>query len=222
VRLLDLFCGAGGAAMGYHQAGFDEIVGVDIEPQPNYPFEFIQEDITHWTDDMAAFAEWVSEEDFDLIHASPPCQAYSTLKHSPGAGEYPDLVGRVRSALASFALPYVIENVVGAPIQGPVLCGSQFGLEADGHELRRHRVFEASFLFMVEPCRHRLPVLGVYGDLSKNSRPSTRGVKAGIKQAEALMGIDWMTPSELVEAIPPAYTKFIGEQFLALTPQGET
>ena len=215
MRLLDLFCGAGGAAMGYHQAGFTEIVGVDIDPQPNYPFEFVQADWDEYTT-----LTWI--RDFDLIHASPPCQAYSTLKHSPGASEYPDLVEKVRSALMSFGIPYVIENVVGAPIQGPILCGSQFGLQADGFELRRHRVFESSFLFMVEPCRHRLPVLGVYGDLSKNSRPSTRGVKAGIKQAEALMGIDWMTPSELVEAIPPAYTKFIGEQFLALTPQGET
>jgi DNA (cytosine-5)-methyltransferase 1 len=111
---------------------------------------------------------------------------------------------------------YVLENVPGAPLSSPrTLCGSSFGLTVDEHELRRHRLFESSFYWLSPPCYHEKSVLGVYGDLSKTSRPSTRGVKAGIKQAEALMGIDWMTRQELVESIPPAYTKYIGQQFLS-------
>lgn len=194
--------------MGYSQAGFDEIVGIDIVPQPNYPFPFVQGD--------ALWLSWAGFGDFDLIHASPPCQAYSTLRHSPGADTYPDLIDQTRSLLQSSGLPYVIENVTGAPLENPVqLCGSTFGLRYDGFELRRHRLFETSFPLLVPPCDHQSPILGVYGDLSKTRRKSTRGVKAGIRDAQALMGIGWMTPAELVEAIPPAYTRWIGEQFLA-------
>lgn len=205
MRLLDLFAGAGGASVGYYRAGF-EVVGVDIKPQPNFPFAFVQSDALEWAD----------FDRFDLIHASPPCQAYSPLRHSPGAGDYPDLVLLTRNLLQAADVPYVIENVPGAPLLNPVtLCGSAFNLRHQDFELRRHRLFETSFPLIVPPCDHRDPVLGVYGDLSKNRRPSTRGVKAGIADAEALMGIDWMTVDEMTEAVPPAYTQFIGEQFLA-------
>ena len=207
MRLLDLFSGAGGAAVGYHQAGFDDIVGVDIVPQPNYPFTFIQAD---------AFNPPVDLEGFDLIHASPPCQAYSTLRHSPENKDYPDLIEPTLKMLRFGGVSFVVENVPGAPMSSArKLCGSSFALFDDGYELRRHRLFESSFYWLAPQCFHRFPVLGVYGDLSKNSRPSTRGVKAGIEQAQELMEIDWMTPKELVQAIPPAYTKFIGEQFVA-------
>lgn len=207
-RLLDLFCGAGGAAMGYHRAGFD-VVGVDINPQPRYPFLF------HQGDALELPTEYLVE--FDAIHASPPCQAHSTLRHSPGAADYPDLVEATRALLGASGRPYVIENVVGAPLINPItLCGSMVGLEAGEFQLRRHRLFESNHvLFTPSWCSHRLPVLGVYGDLSKNQRPSTRGVKAGVAQAERLMGIDWMTRRELVQAIPPAYTEWIGTQLLA-------
>lgn len=217
MRLLDLFCGAGGAAMGYMLAGFDEIVGVDVVPQPNYPFDFIE-------GDAFEVARTLDLASFDLIHASPPCQAYSTLRHAPGAGEYPDLVDATRVLMGEYVTARgsgrpawtVIENVPGAPLENPVrLCGSSFDLRHDGFELRRHRLFEVPFSILAPPCAHRDPVLGVYGDLAKNRRPSPRGVKAGIDDAKRLMGIGWMTPKELVQAIPPAYTKFIGEQFIA-------
>lgn len=193
--------------MGYHRAGF-EVVGVDINQQPRYPFEF------HHTDALGLSSATLAE--FDLIHASPPCQAYSPLRHSPGAGDYPDLVLLTRNLLQAADVPYVIENVPGAPLLNPAtLCGSAFNLRHAGFELRRHRLFETSFPLIVPPCDHRDPVLGVYGDLSKNRRPSTRGVKAGIADAEALMGIDWMTVDEMTEAVPPAYCEFIGRQFIA-------
>jgi len=209
LKLLDLFCGAGGAAMGYHRAGF-EIVGVDIEPQKNYPFTFILGD--------ALGPSIRDAQSFDLIHASPPCQAHSTLRYSPGAGDYPELIEPTRRWLQETGIPYVIENVVGAPLVNPLtLCGSMFDLRHDGFELRRHRIFETSFPILGIPCSHRDPVLGLYGDLSKHRRRSTRGIKAGIVEAGHLMGIDWMDRRELVQAIPPAYTEYLGRQFLART-----
>lgn len=224
MRILDLFCGAGGASMGYHQAlqemGINhEIVGIDINPQPNYPFTFIQADLT--TDDP------VDPATFDLIHASPPCQAHSTLRHSPGAKEtYVDLVATTRVILNDYDRPYVIENVPGAPLVEPTrLCGSNFpdlrtiwqeipnGLKR-WYGLRRHRLFESTFTMKQPACRHNLPVLGVYGDLAKNARKSTRGIKAGRTQAWELMGIDWMTDKELTQAIPPAYSRWVMYQYL--------
>lgn len=204
MRLLDLFCGAGGASVGYHSADFDEIIGVDINPQPNYPFEFIQADVMEW-DGFAGF---------DLIHASPPCQVHSDLSSMlPKDHQHRDLVAATRDRLKG--CQYVIENVPGAPLINPtVLCGSAFNLRFDNYELRRHRLFETSFPLMAPPCQHRDPVLGVYGDLSKHRRPSNRGVKAGFHDAKRLMEIDWMTPKEIVQAIPPAYTEYIGKAFL--------
>lgn len=130
-RLLDLFCGAGGAAMGYHLAGFD-VVGCDINPQPNYPFPF------HQYDALAAIVE--QGHRFDFIHASPPCQSYTPL-NAYNHHEYPDLIAVTRELLVASGKPWIIENVPQAPLIDPVtLCGPMFGLK-----LYRHRLFEASF-----------------------------------------------------------------------------
>jgi DNA (cytosine-5)-methyltransferase 1 len=212
-RILDLFCGAGGAAMGYHRAGFD-VVGVDIAYQPNYPFGFIQVDALDVRHDGDCFSEFGP---FDAIHASPPCQAYSTITPADARDNHPDLVVPVRELLQATGLPYVIENVVGAPLQtGFVLCGSMFGLK-----VRRHRLFESNRLIMPPVCDHASqgePV-GVYGDGGGTSvtRPNgtSRGVKAKPSEFADLMGMPWATPKEIVQAIPPAYTEFIGTQLMA-------
>jgi DNA (cytosine-5)-methyltransferase 1 len=223
VRLLDLFCGAGGAAMGYHQAGFTEIVGVDIEPQPNYPFEFVQGDVLQPP---------VRLEDFDLIHASPPCQAYSiTAKAFPHLRKrrYPMLVEPIQEMLADHS--HVIENVPGAPLRADViLCGSMFGLSAFDPDmdrtmhLRRHRLFQTSFPLMAPPdmCRqHAGSIAGVYGGggleradaLAGRTRRGGYTPKADVRRA--LMEMPWASMKECNEAIPPAYTKFIGEAFIS-------
>jgi DNA (cytosine-5)-methyltransferase 1 len=205
-RLLDLFCGAGGAAMGYHRAGF-EVVGVDIKPQPHYPFEF------HKADALEYVAEHGRE--YDAIHASPPCQAYSGITRQFGRPqEWPDLVGPVREALMDIGVPWVIENVVGAPMQSPiVLCGTSFGLG-----VRRHRLFEMSAPpILFPPCNHfrhyAMSVTGNPGGHSRRDPKSRFGLLPAWKEA---MGIDWdVTAHECKEAIPPAYTEWIGRQLLA-------
>ncbi len=223
MRLLDLFCGAGGAAMGYHQAGFTEIVGVDIIPQPNYPFTFIQAD---------ALTPPVDLDYFDLIHASPPCQAYSiTAKAFPHLRNrrYPTLVEPTQTMLAG--RPYVIENVPGAPLRADIiLCGSMFGLASFDPDmdrvmyLRRHRLFEMSFPMMSAPdqCRQYAgAIAGVYGGggleradaLAGRTRRGGYTPKADVRRE--IMRMPWATMKEVNEAIPPAYTRFIGEQFLA-------
>ncbi len=207
MRLLDLFCGAGGAAVGYNRAGFDDIIGVDINPQPNYPFRFIQADAIEFLGAM-----WDTTEDtaYDLIHASPPCQAFSVL--SPDA-DYPDLLPDTRWHLENLNIPYVMENVVEAPIRRDVvLCGSMFGLD-----IKRHRAFESSHgPFMFPPyCSHlwsdpRAPymVTGHGGGWSKHHRNYD-----DLTHAKELMGMPWAkTRREVTEAIPPAYTQWIGEQ----------
>jgi DNA (cytosine-5)-methyltransferase 1 len=215
-RLLDLFCGAGGAGEGYHRAGFD-VVGVDINPQPNYPFTFVRADV------MRVFWEgfWIlgGISDFDAIHASPPCQAYSTTK-SLHDTSYPDLVGPVRDLLLETGKPYVIENVAGAPLIQPFkLCGSSFGLN-----VWRHRLFETNWdVGMVPPCSHReFPApIDVTGTGSRRIYDRLDGAGGNsrkprnLEEAQTAMGIDWMTRRELSEAIPPAYTEFIGSQLLA-------
>lgn len=193
-RLLDLYCGAGGAGMGYHRAGF-EVVGVDLHPQKNYPFEFHQAD-----------AMTYPLEGFDAIHASPPCQAYSTTR-TLHTNEYPELIGLTRERLRGRL--YVMENVVGAPLDPWVqLCGSSFGLA-----VRRHRRFESSVLWLGPCCRHDLQpfpldVTGTGGPGGRHRKPKN------LAQAREAMGIDWMTRPELSEAIPPAYTEYIGRQLL--------
>jgi len=216
-RLLDLFSGAGGAGMGYHRAGFD-VFGVDVEPQPRYPFEF------HRRDALEALTETDFLASFDAIHASPVCKGYSTVggtaRRHHGA-EHPDQVPIVRARLAALGKPYVIENVIGAPLHQPVqLCGSSFGLD-----LRRHRLFETNFGLNVPPCDHywQKPRFR-----SLDSRKVLRGELASVVGVHGntqyagefelrckAMGIDWMTNAELTQAIPPAYTEYIGLQLLA-------
>lgn len=214
MRVLDLFCGAGGAAMGYHRAGF-EIVGVDIRPQPRYPFEFIQAD---WEEALSVLPGlWEREGAPYVIHASPPCQRYSPMTKKWGReGDHPDLIDPVREAIEAISpWAYVIENVPKAPLISPLmLCGSMFGLGAQGYQLQRHRMFEISMeMFAPASCAHvgqPLPVYGHAGGRSKRDGlkfPGTDAWREG-------MGIDWMIGKELAEAIPPAFTEYIGRKLL--------
>jgi len=205
-RLLDLFCGAGGAAMGYHRAGF-EVVGVDIAPQPRYPFTFIQAD-----------AMTFPLHGYDAIHASPPCQAY-TVAGYPNRAQgkiYPDLVAPTRAALKATGTPWVIENVPGSPIRADYrLCGCQFGQA----ELRRVRWFETSWYgySLSPPCQHTQPAVSVagHGEPSRTRRRTLGLPNSTVADWRRVMGIDWMNRDELSQAIPPVYCEFIGEQLLA-------
>lgn len=207
MRALDLFCCGGGVSRGLLDAGFDEVVGVDIEPQKHYPYEFILGNALE--QDLSGF---------DFIWASPPCQAYSDLKHAKNAKTHPMLIEPVRAMLEASGKPYAIENVEGAPLIDPiVLCGSQFGLEAYGHQLRRHRLIETNFHVPRPACRHTEPVIGIYGGHARN-RSGAHGGRTtkdvwpkGHRDAASLaMGIDWLPLRELSQAIPPAYSKLIG------------
>ena len=221
-RLLDAFCGAGGAAVGYHRAGF-EVIGVDINPQPRYPFEFVQADALSILRSMRDYPTFSGEMwrpgYFAAIHASPPCQDHSSLSSLAGVHGTAWLLDATRGLLRELGLPYVIENVVGAPMDGMVLCGSALGLGAecdDGRrrQLRRHRVFETN-VPMLSPgcaCDARQKV-GVYGH--GGGRRMARGYTARLAEGAAAMGIDWMNHVELSQAIPPVYTELIGEQLIA-------
>lgn len=215
MRILDLYCGAGGAAMGYWWAGF-EVIGVDIEKQPNYPFTFIQMDALEVLRDVPPA--------FDAIHASPPCQAYSVLGTQQRGRDvkllHPALIEPTRELLIQTGLPYVIENVVGSPLIDPVkLCGSSFGLD-----LRRHRLFETNWDLNGLNCDHswQKPRWPSFDKRKKNlmstvqvyGGPKITGLAPGEEKAlrEKAMGIDWMSWYELTQAIPPAYTQFIGKQ----------
>jgi DNA (cytosine-5)-methyltransferase 1 len=210
-RLLDLFCCAGGAAAGYSQAGFD-VLGVDLHPQPNYPFEFMQADALGLTQEFL--------RSFDAIHASPPCQSYSDLaKRNGNAHEWPRLIEPVREMLLQSGRPYIIENVEGAPLINPVvLCGTMF----PGLRVLRHRLFETNFLLTAlshgkHPKVHTFDKRkSHYGktDERKDFVQVTGGGNCTIAAARDAMGIDWMNKGELNEAIPPAYTFFIGQQLL--------
>ena len=220
MRLLDLFCGAGGAAMGYYRAGFEEIVGIDIEPQKNYPFVFIQMDALealrillnggYITDNQGN--KWYLK-DFDTIHASPPCQAYSKAGQQWRASgkEYPDLVAETRQLLIKTGKLYVIENVPGSPLINPtILNGAYFG-----KNLRRTRWFETSFdmpfilLPKEPPSRFKMG-----RKPSKNDPVVPVGHFSGVERAKRVMEIDWMTQAELSQAIPPAYTEWIGRRIV--------
>jgi DNA (cytosine-5)-methyltransferase 1 len=216
-RLLDLFCKAGGAAMGYYRAGFD-VVGVDIRPQPRYPFEFHQADALTFPLDG-----------FDAIHASPPCQRYSSssaanrnaqprlfvTRGAHRAKEYPDLLGPTRERLVASGLPWVIENVPGAPMTAHVvLCGCMF----DGLGVYRERWFETNPVLYGLSLMHRHAETRIC--VAGNGTSSWYRQKTGIKNRSvdairAAMGIDWMSRSELAQAIPPAYTEYIGRRLLA-------
>ncbi|MFD9615958.1 DNA methylase [Streptomyces virginiae] len=208
-RVLDLCCGAGGAAMGYHLAGFD-VVGVDIAPQSNYPFEFHQGDAVEY---VAAHGS-----QFDLIHASWPCQFHSTLTKGTNKGRsYPDLIPAGRAAMLATGRPCVIENVQSAPVRPDlVLCGEMFGLA-----VIRHRVFEVhGFPTLQTPhIAHRGRVAGMrHGRWYEGPYFAVYGQGGGkgtVAQWQTAMGIDWTTNRhEIAEAIPPAYTQHIATQFL--------
>ncbi|WP_328829801.1 DNA cytosine methyltransferase [Streptomyces sp. NBC_00252] len=193
LRLLDVCCGAGGLSMGYYLAGFD-VTGVDINPQPNYPFPFIQADGLDYTAEHG--------HTFDLVHGSWPCERYARVTRWRGNPDsHPDLIGPGRDVMQATGRPWVIENVPEAPLRPDyLLCGTQFGLN-----VRRHRVFETSWGGggdLVAPCWHRKDLLAF----------EHKGERA---YADA-MGCTWMTNLEARKAVPPAYTQWIAAQFLAL------
>lgn len=218
MRVLDLFCGAGGAAMGLHRAWPEaEIVGVDIAPQERYPFTFVQADAMAYP-----------LEGFDFIWASPPCQGYSALKTMTNAKAHPKLIEPLRERLKASGKPWVIENVFGAPLENPLmLCGSFFGLTAEEYQLRRHRYFESSFQILNgHRCVHWPRTLGVYGSKvrdiaeekahysqAKETRGQPRGVVLPQQMGRHAMEINWMNMDELSEAIPPAYSEYIARQW---------
>lgn len=197
-KLLDLFCGAGGAAMGYHRAGF-EVVGVDINPQPHYPFEFIQGDALEY---CAAHGK-----EFDAIHASPPCQRYSWAAARWGKENYVDLLYPTEDLLIKIGKPFIIENVENAPFRLPVmtLCGTQFGLK-----VIRHRKFAASFPVLNRTHSIKHPKRGDFVTCAGHGGNGSSKYKDWVYA----MQIDWMSKIELAQAIPPAYTEFIGRQLM--------
>lgn len=192
-RLLDLFCGAGGASMGYHLAGFD-VTGIDVKHGKRYPFTYVRGDV------MQLSVEYLQQ--FDVIHASPPCQTFSitrNLRIAQGKSTSKlDLLEPVRAMLIASGKPYVIENVKGAPLIDPVqVCGSAFNLK-----VRRHRLFESNMPLKGTGCNHKERPVGVYGSLNDEIPNGGRTAKT-IEEARNAMGIDWMIWRELVEAIPP-------------------
>jgi DNA (cytosine-5)-methyltransferase 1 len=203
-KLLDLFCGAGGASMGYARAGF-EVTGMDIKHGKRYPFKYIRKDVMELRPEDL--------EEYDVIHASPPCQTFSSTRHLRNAQgkttSKQDLLAQVRSFLVVSGKPYVIENVKGAPLIDPVqVCGSAFGLK-----VRRHRLFESNMPLRGTECHHSQqgrPV-GIYGSM-RDEIPGGGHTAKTMSEAKDAMGIEWMIWSELVEAIPPDYTHHIGLQ----------
>lgn len=200
MKVLDLFCGAGGAAMGMHRAGF-EVTGVDINSQPRYPFHFIRGDALEA--DLSGY---------DLVWASPPCQRHSRMSQCKiGLNQtYPDLIGNVRTMLKEWGGLYIIENVQGAPLIKPeMLCGAMFDLKT-----YRHRYFESNVpLWTKWHPPHDVPTSKA-GHWKPGTFISVAGHCAPIKMAREAMGIDWMTREEMAEAIPPAFSEFLGRQVI--------
>jgi DNA (cytosine-5)-methyltransferase 1 len=205
LKLLDLFCGAGGASAGYAKAGF-EVTGIDVKHGKRYPYTYIKGDVRDYLD-----SEFLQQ--FDVIAASPPCQSFSATKHLRNAQgkttTKTNMIPMVRDALINANRIYVIENVPNAPLINPVqLCGSAFGLK-----VRRHRLFESNFALKGTDCHHKQqgkPV-GIYGSM-RDEIPNGGHTAKTMDQAHEAMGIDWMIWGELVESIPPAYTHYIGQQ----------
>ena len=207
MKILDLYCGAGGSAMGLYRAGF-EVVGVDINSSPNYPFEIIEAD-----------ALKIDLDGYDGYWASPPCQCYSNASarwRSKGK-EYPDLIKETRERLLKTNNPFIIENVVGAPLRKDLmLCGTMFGLN-----IIRHRIFEINGFYVPQHFhpKHKLPIMKKTrnGTMAKRSQycivagNGGHGCSFKFEDWKEAMKIDWMTKKELTQAIPPAYSRYVGE-----------
>lgn len=210
--VLDLFCCAGGSAKGYHDAGFD-VLGVDIKPQPHFPYDFIQSDALEYLEGLMTLS-WIDQ--VDLIHASPPCQAFSALSNSqPGTKEkYPDLIDPVRQLLIKTGKPYVIENVVNAPLNPTViLCGTMFG-----KKLRLHRLFETNFPVRQPECNHSGYILNPHSSKGRKRMKEEFGYDANLAEVwRKEKGVEWMNWDESSEAILPAYTEYIGREHLGNT-----
>ena len=206
MKLLDLYCGVGGASAGYAAAGF-EVTGIDVKHGKRYPYTYIKGDVLQYLKDFDFL------QSFDVIHASPPCQTHSITQHLRNAQgkttSKVDLIPQTRAALIASGKPYIIENVPGSPLVNPIqLCGSAFNLK-----VRRHRLFESNMSLKGSICNHKAqgrPV-GVYGSL-KDEIPKGGKTAISIDEAREAMGISWAIWTELVEAIPPAYTKYLGLQ----------
>jgi DNA (cytosine-5)-methyltransferase 1 len=206
MKLLDLYCGVGGASSGYTKAGF-KVHGIDLKHGKRYPYVYTRADVLEVIKDIDYLRQ------FDVIHASPPCQTHSITKHLRNAqGKSTsklDLIPQTREALIASGKPYIIENVPGSPLIDPVqLCGSSFGLK-----VRRHRLFESNMPIKGSTCNHKLQgrPIGVYGSLN-DEIPKGGKTATTIDEARQAMGIDWAIWTELVEAIPPAYTEYLGVQ----------
>jgi DNA (cytosine-5)-methyltransferase 1 len=228
--LLDLFCGAGGAAMGYHRAGFD-VLGVDIEPQPNYPFGFIQADALEALDELEHSGCWlvppdqraarrcVDEDELAAVHASPVCKDHSKLRRATKRDDGTAwLLGATRERLEAQPLPWVIENVAGAAMRPDFkLCGCMFGLaDTSGRHLYRERWFETSWhaFDLRPPCHHSGRAITVAGHGAQGGWEYVDGVAPTQADRRQAMGIDWMNRNELAQAIPPVFAEFVGHALL--------
>lgn len=212
-RLLDLFCGEGGAALGYAQAGF-EVTGVDKYLQPRYPFTFIHADITTLEIDLS---------EFDAIHASPPCQAHSTMK-ALWIYEHPDLIPETLALLEGFAGPWVVENVPGSELADSVTCcGAALGCHVNEPAklvLKRHRLFASNIKLNVPPCMCRhyrqtgYMVLPIHGGIKNNPRMNSYQWDS-VKVRRRLMGLPHASSQGLSQAIPAAFTHHLGKQLMS-------
>jgi DNA (cytosine-5)-methyltransferase 1 len=203
-RLLDLFCGAGGCSAGYHRAGFS-VTGVDMCKQPNYPFEFFHTDALEFLEENG--------KDYDVIAASPPCQCYTPLRALHPGKEYPDLLPITRVQLILSGKPWIMENVMTAPMGGVVLCGGMFGLR-----VYRHRRFASSMpLTAPRHPKHRVLTSTLKGQKCWDAglNISVTGAVT-VSVARLAMGIDWMGGKEISQAIPPSYTEYLGKQVMDL------
>lgn len=200
-RLLDAFCCQGGASVGYANAGFD-VVGVDIDPQPRYPFEFQQADALKFILEH--------HHEFDAFHASPPCQAHTNAQRIQG-NEHPDFIPATRALFELIGKPWVIENVPGAPLNDAiVLCGPMFGLET-----YRHRLFESN-VSLTAPTHqlHAVPTTKMGRSPREGEYMHVVGNFSGVERAREVMQMPWATRDGLREAIPPRYSEWVGRQLL--------